>query len=158
MDGACVAQPNRVSPGAAWLVYGYKHPDMSDTQAWRNTTEWVTFFHGSLWYGAQNIMKNNYILPSAKEELGHRNLGYQGEAGVYTSPHMYTSIYYVEPHVLFEDGVYTGVCFINLQLVVSLFFHKEANGNQYVFASRQIQITHVWVQPYASIAKGDRKG
>ena len=120
-----MAQPNRVSPGAAWLVYGYKHPDMSDTQAWRNTTEWVTFFHGSLWYGAQNIMKNNYILPSAKEELGHRNLHYQGEAGVYTSPHMYTSIYYAEPHVLFEDGVYTGVCFINLQLVVSLFFTRR---------------------------------
>ena len=155
MDGNVVKQPNQIAAGGSWLVYEYKHPDVPDITTWQNTTAWSVFFHGSLWYGASNIMENNYMLPSASEELGHRNLNYQGETGVYLTPHMYTSVYYAEPQVLFQDGVYWRLLY-QLAARGAPLFHKKANGNQYVFPPSNIQITHVWVQPCADIPKGTR--
>ena len=58
---------------------------------------------------------------------------------------MYTSIFYAEPQVLFQDGVYWRLLY-QLAARGDPLFRKKANGNQYVFASRHIQITHVWVQ------------
>ena len=153
MDGVVVKQSNQIAVGGPWLVYEYKHPDVPDMTTWKNTTGWSVFFHGSLWYGARNIMENNYILPSWSEELGHRNLHYKGEPGVYLSPHMYTALYYAEPQVLFQDGVYWRLVY-QLAARGKEIFHKKRNGNQYVFPASNIQITHVWVQPCADIAKG----
>ena len=111
------------------------------------------FYHGSLWHAASNIMENNYMLPSASKELGHRNLHYLGEAGVYLSPHMYTSMFYAEPQVLFQDGVYWRLVY-QLAARGAPIHHKRENGNQYIFPPSNIQITHVWVQPCAAIARG----
>ena len=155
MDGCVVKQPNQIAAGGSWLVYGYKHPDMPDIKNWENTTVWSDFFHGSLWYGARNIMENNYLLPSASEELGHRKLHWGGESGVYLTPHMYTSLYYAEPQLLFQDGVYWRLVY-QLAARGAPLFHKKNNGNQYVFPPSNVQITHVWVQPCTDIAKGTR--
>ena len=90
---------------------------------------------------ASNIMQNNYILSSASEELGHRSLHYKGESGVYLSPHMYTSIYYAEAQVLFQDGVYWRLVY-QLAARDAPLFHKRGGGNQFVFPPGNIQITH----------------
>ena len=151
MDGVVVKQANQIAAGGPWLVYEYKHPDVPDITTWKNTTGWSVLFHGSLWYGARNIMENNYILPSASKELGHRNLHYVGESGVCVSPHMYTSIFYAEPQVLFQDGVYWRLLY-QLAARGAPLYHKK-NGNQHVFPPSTIQITHAWVQPCVDIEK-----
>jgi len=93
--------------GVTWLVYDYKHPDAPDITTWKNTTDFSAFFHGTLWYMVRNILEHNHLLPSTKNnELGHMTLEVVGAAGLYLSPHMYTSIHYAEPQVLFPDGVY----------------------------------------------------
>ena len=57
------------------------------------------------------------MLPSASEELGHRTLQYQGDSGVYMSPHMYTSIFTVS-HKCCSRMACTGDCCIKLQFAV----------------------------------------
>ena len=71
------------------------------------------------------------------------------------SPHMYTPVYYAEPQVLFQDGVYWRLLF-QLAARGQPLFHKQTHGNQYVFPPSNIQITHVWVQPCADFEKGAR--
>lgn len=149
-----VEQPNQVSAGGQWLVFGYYHPGTSniDIAAWLNDTGHVIFWHGSLFYGAENIISGNRILPSADKELGHRRLG--EKTGVYVSPHMYTSMWYAEAQVLFQDGVYWRLLY-ELKARGTPIFHQAKHGNQYVFPSDAIQITHVWVQSRAATAAGD---
>ena len=96
------------------------------------------------------------MLPSSDEELGHRNLdSYKGEAGVYVTPHMRTAFHYAAPQVLFQDGVYWRLLY---QLAANgrYLHHKRDGGNQYVFPSSSLQITHVWVQPCAQMGAGER--
>ena len=153
MAGQKVAQPNKVGAGGHWLVFQYEHPTaQAATEALH---PWSSpHFHGSPWYGAQNVLKCNRILPSASAALGHRNAHYKGPPGVYTSPHMYTAMFYADAQVLFQDGVYFRVLY---QVAVHgrEMWHKAAHGNQYVFPSENIRITHVWVQPYADIQKSE---
>ena len=159
MPGDIVEQPNRVSTGGQWLVFDYYHPGTPNiyTDAWLNDTGHVRFWHGSLFYGAGNIISGNHIMASAGKDLGHRQLWSQigKEAGVYVSPHMYTSMYYAEPQVLFQDGVYWRLIY-QLKARGTPIFHQARNGNQYVFPSDAIQITRVWVQPCAALNVGDR--
>ena len=72
-------------------------------------------------------MENNYFLPSANEALGHRSLHYQGESGVYVSPHMYTSIFTLS-HKCCSRMVCTGDCCINLQHAVRPSFTRKIMG------------------------------
>jgi len=159
MHGAIVEQPNRVSTGGQWLVFEYFHPGTSNIHidAWLNDTGHVIFWHGSLWYGASNIISGNHIMASAGKDLGHRRLDSQlgKEAGVYVSPHMYTSMWYAEAQVLFQDGVYWRLIY-QLKARGTPIFHQTKHGDQYVFPSDAILITHVWVQPCADLNAGDK--
>ena len=119
-----------------------------------------TAWHGTLFYGLQNIVDCKRLLESdSSKYAGHRCLRQNGTTvrGVYVTPSKACATGYAIPQNVFKDGAFhRAVLEVDVELSART---RCVNGSyqQWVFPSEAVSIVALWIHCDGGVGKGQTR-